>query len=452
MDEMVLLPTAGLEEEQTRVDVMPWLDRARLGTAKAWFSTVKMALLQPQQLMDLVPRRGSLGQALRFGTFSTALILAIGGVAILAAFLLPVVVSGPSDSVLWRIPVALAVAAGVLLLVVLGGLFLWTAASHVLLRLTGRTDQGMGRTCEALCYSSAANIFTGIPCLGLYFGWIWWLVSAVLMVKQGQRVHGGRAAFAVLTPPLTVVGGLVGLYVWVIASAISGATAALSVRTEEAQIVLDGLLDYVDQNADWPEHAISLVREGHLGEIDLVCAASPTSVKDVPVADSTLDQFVQAPVKEQEQIVDEAENAMPEDVVAHRLGDFVFTYHGIDSDDMDPGLWLVICSDDPALAKAPAPVAASVTVGTPGAQTTISSSEVLLVVGRADRTIRIVPAQTIQSELVDQNRLRARFGLPPLPDPTTILHGRPATSRATTQPSLEEVDETERKVDPDDPD
>ena len=29
MDEMVVLPTAALEEEQTQVEQMPWLDRAR---------------------------------------------------------------------------------------------------------------------------------------------------------------------------------------------------------------------------------------------------------------------------------------------------------------------------------------------------------------------------------------------------------------------------------------
>src|SRR5574341_95612 len=50
MDEMVVLPTSGVEEEQTKVEHMPWLDPSR-GWVKAWLSTIGMALVRPMRLM-----------------------------------------------------------------------------------------------------------------------------------------------------------------------------------------------------------------------------------------------------------------------------------------------------------------------------------------------------------------------------------------------------------------
>ena len=53
MDDMILLPTAGLEEEQTRVEQMPWLDRARRGVVRAWLSSVGMALVAGDHFPEL---------------------------------------------------------------------------------------------------------------------------------------------------------------------------------------------------------------------------------------------------------------------------------------------------------------------------------------------------------------------------------------------------------------
>ena len=37
MDEMVLLPTEGIEEEQTKAHTMPWMERKKRGAVRAWF-------------------------------------------------------------------------------------------------------------------------------------------------------------------------------------------------------------------------------------------------------------------------------------------------------------------------------------------------------------------------------------------------------------------------------
>jgi hypothetical protein len=45
--------------------------------------------------------------------------------------------------------------------------------------------------------------------------------------------------------------------------------------------------------------------------------------------------------------VQAAADALPVNIVAHRLADLVFTYHGIDLTNADPNLWIVITSHDP---------------------------------------------------------------------------------------------------------
>src|SRR6185503_14359479 len=94
-----------------------------------------------------------------------------------------------------------------------------------------------------------ANVLVAVPCLGIHFSaisWVWPAVSAILMLRQAQRVSGGRACFAVLTPPLFLaVAGVVWIAVFVIppiktsvanaqsaAAAATATTAAQSARTQ----------------------------------------------------------------------------------------------------------------------------------------------------------------------------------------------------------------------------
>jgi hypothetical protein len=96
--------------------------------------------------------------------------------------------------------------------------------------------------------------------------------------------------------------------------------------------------------------------------------------------------------------------------VGHRLGDFVFTHHGIDLDSPDPDLWLVIMSADPAVNTPPAP-------------------EDELAVGRADGTVQVITAASFDAGLGRQNDLRAKYGLRPLPPPASVTHAKPALAQ-----------------------
>ena len=59
MDDMVLLPTEGVREEQTKVEMNPWLERDKRGFFRAWLSTTMKALGTPNRLMEATPDNAS---------------------------------------------------------------------------------------------------------------------------------------------------------------------------------------------------------------------------------------------------------------------------------------------------------------------------------------------------------------------------------------------------------
>jgi hypothetical protein len=134
-----------------------------------------------------------------------------------------------------------------------------------------------------------------------------------------------------------------------------------------------------------------------------------TDSGDVPIADLDLDRFFRAGPELRQDLIDRAVAAQPPNVIAHRLGDYVFTYHGMDLLSMPEDLWVFIVSPDPD-------------------QNESRSINGELVVGRLDSNVEPIAAEDFDVRLAEQNDLRAAEGLPPLPDPATVTHGKPATA------------------------
>ncbi len=86
------------------------------------------------------------------------------------------------------------VGAVVLLVAFVLSVTIWGLVAHGLLRLTGPVHATIGRTYQALFYSSACNFIVAIPLCGLIIfpvSMIWWSVVAGLMLATLQRVHIG---------------------------------------------------------------------------------------------------------------------------------------------------------------------------------------------------------------------------------------------------------------------
>ncbi len=411
MDDMVLLPTEGLEEEQTKVYKAPWLERRERGTIKAWLATVGMAMVSPMRLMRGLPRHRSTAPAWGFAILTTILttLVSVTPFGLVPMYFAATGVGGGTLQVL----AVFGLAAVIVAASVLCATVLWGLAAHGLLRLTGSTAGGLGRTYQALCFSNGANVVSAVPCLGFYFGWIWWVVSAVLMLKERQDVSGGRAALAVAPFPLFSIGGLMGLYVWYLMAFLAAMPTTMPLAqlgNMETQFVLDAVREYADEhNGRGPGHAAELVAESYLSSSMLVSSGSATRESQVPVAETTLTQFGLEAESRARRTAQAALEALPEGTVAHRLGDFVFTYHGVDLESSDPGLWLMILSPDPDANPPPRPTAT-------------------VFVGLADGTVLQFPVSQLPAELAEQNALRSQDGLPALPDPTSVTHAEPAVS------------------------
>jgi hypothetical protein len=421
MDEMVLLPTAGVEEEQTKIYKHPWLERKQRGRVKAWFATVGMALVSPGKLMRALPIESPASTAWWFAVVTTLL---IGALPLLIIFGAIVLTHGSSMYGAVREASKVGIAVGVVMGIMMALVVLWGLVAHGVLRLTGRTAGGIGRTYQALCYSTGANAVSAIPCLGWYFGWIWWLISAVLMLKESQRVHGGRAALAGLLFPFLLLGGTVTGYVWMMVSVFSSVSATMAATTAQAGVadtrtVLNAILAYGAQNANrGPAHAVLLVTDGHLTGSDFIAAGSFTLESNAPVGNATLDQLGSMLPTQLRTTTQAAVAALPNGTVVHRLGDYLFTYHGIDLSVAHPNLWLVIGwpQSYPGPAGQTPPYTASPLVMPP-----------TFTIGRADGTVSEYPAALLPAKLAEQNRLRAQYGLAPLPMPQSMPAGSPVT-------------------------
>ena len=410
MDQMVLRPTAGVEEEQTTVFKVPWVERGQRTQSRAWLATIGLALVSPFWLMRALPLDSPTRWAWGFALLTTAVIALIATAPFLLISLLALVGVIPRSGGYFSCAVVAMplIAAAAMLAFTL----LWGLVAHGLLALTGRTAGGIGRTYQALCYASGANVLSAVPCLGIYVGWIWWLISAVLMLKEGQRVHGGRAALAALTFPLLMLGTAIGLYLWFVFSMLATvpwAPQATAVQRTEAQTVLSAVLRYAGQNANrGPAHAAQLVVGGYVESSQLICTTSFTQESLIKVGGTPLDQFTLLPAYQTHASLQAAIDALPNETVAHRLGDYVFTYHGIDFSKVDPQMWVVIQWLDPG-ANPPTPYSQ-------------------IVVGDAGGTLQTIPLSAFPSQLGQQNILRSQHGLPPLPNPATVTCTQPAVA------------------------
>lgn len=422
MDEMVLLPTEGVEENQTRIENAPWLERAQWGRVRAWLSTVGMALIRPGRLMDMLPEENATGQAIIFGVVTTLLVIAVG-LAPFFAFPLLFMSFGLGGVGGWTGLVSILFMMGsflVMIALAIAMVFLWGLIIHGLLRITGATAGGLGRTYQAVFYGTGANVGSALPCMGIYVGWIWYVISTAIMVKSRQRVSGLRAAFATAAFPVSFLVAIIGFYVWFFLSVIPGIPpagpaagfpfAATMPAGQMNRTVLDAILIYAgDHDGAGPDHAAELVARGYLHASDLVLPGSQTKADQIVIGETTLvglESMRREPARKEARA---ASAKLPPNTVAHRLGDWVFTCHGVTLNPPPDGrIWLVVqCLDPDANAGA-------------------FSSDVIA--WCADGTMVVLPDSELAAGLRDQNSLRRRLGLSRLPDPRQVTHGRPAVN------------------------
>lgn len=410
MDEMVLRPAEGVSERQTLVDVCPWLERKKRGLFKAWFSTVGMAMVSPVRLARTLPSETRCGQAWWFALLTTTACMAVGMVPFLLVGIFAALGGGGTAGPWAYVGVGGTVALIALAITFVGVLIyvvLWGAVTHGVLHLSGDHSHSRLMTYQALCYSNGSIVLAAIPCVGFYFGWIWPIISGILMIKEAQKVQGWRAALSVLTFPCVLLFGFVLLYGGAIyftltslpqVSTTTVVVGAISPEAEQTSTVLTAVLTYANDNFGLcPEHPIELVNGDYLAPSTLVLPASLTSSDTINVAGIHLRRFLALDDQRRWAVVDSAIQPMSSDHAMSRFGDFLFFTYDVDATETDPGTWLVVAWPDP------------ISNAYTGVPTTVW-------VGQADGTVHSIDGAMFDSERDKQNQLRIQQGLPVLPN------------------------------------
>jgi predicted RNA-binding Zn-ribbon protein involved in translation (DUF1610 family) len=432
MDDMVLLPEEGKTGDETRTERMPWLERDERGPVKAWLAMIKWAMVQPNRLIRAVPENSSVVAAWLYATFTSIAFFTVG-------FFIPQVVQGLFQTsagamrvAFWRNNIlaifGLALGCGVLVV-------LWSLSAHGLLRISGKGVRPLSRTCHAIFYSAGANVLSAIPWCGWLMGGVWWIVSATNMVKEAHHVHGGRAAFAVMALPTICF--VLFPFIWIawlmfgfmgVMGGFGGGMGGpgWAPANMQVQMLATNLLQYgLQNNGAGPDHSIELLLTGNAmvmagsGSSAPFCfSGTQTTPVSIPVNAVSLQQFLSLPRSQQFGEVQQKLNAMPANVIAHRFGDFVFTYHGTNLSSYDSNLWVVVMLPDPDANPLPAPGDT-------------------VYIGLADYTVTTTPFSNLANLVQQQNQHRAALGLPPLPDLTTVTHGQEAVAApAASSPVL----------------
>ncbi len=409
LDEMVLIPADG-DEQATLAKTHPWIDPKRRGLFGRLTSSIFMALSEPGRMMRLVPPESETSRAWRFALAANFLIMLVVMLPTVGFMMLAIGAAGTPPVMpplflagIWGCMGFSAIAGLVV------GVILWGLSAHAILRLTGETPYGVGRTIQCLLYSSGANGATVVPGCGWYFGWIWWLVSASAAIKEGQEVSGGRAAGAVLVPPLGVGACVAVLYGLLIAAAISANPGMagsspfvpeLAANREKLDTIAAGFELYASLNDTSPvgEHPILLVQEGHVLPEVFIGHRSNTQLSSIPAGSTTLEAFRSLDLRQQKRVLREAKQLLPPTDQAYRVGDVVFVGLG-DPPPTDQRLWAMLLVPY-----------ASVTARLPAQ----------IVIRFADGHVEIVRRGSLSQLLQKQNDLRKQYGLPPIPMPTTL--------------------------------
>lgn len=190
-------------------------------------------------------------------------------------------------------------------------------------------------------------------------------------------------------------------------------------RQRHAERVTAALMRYGrEATGRAPEHAAALVAAGVLKPEDFVAVGSKTRPEEITVGHTTLAALPGLPASERWAAVREAADALPDDVVAHRLGDLVFVYHGVrpalaacsEACDLPVSkIWRVVVLPDPDFNGLPDRLD-------------------FIWLGAGDVEAIYYHDLHMKDHLEMQNFYRGKLGLAPLPDPATVRSGEPATA------------------------
>ncbi|HVN32789.1 MAG TPA: YIP1 family protein [Thermoanaerobaculaceae bacterium] len=183
---------------------LPW-EQPGYPALEGLYETAKLFLTAPSQAFARMSLTGTLGRPLLYAVIfgwlgiiaSQAYSLAFRGA--IHGFLssLP----GYSPRLAFGLPVAATAAVMIFApVLVLLGIFIWSAIVHLFLMLVGGANTGFASTVRAVAYSSTVQIVQVIPLCGGTIAAVWALVLYIIGLAIAHRTTQGKSALAVLLP------------------------------------------------------------------------------------------------------------------------------------------------------------------------------------------------------------------------------------------------------------
>lgn len=455
MDSMRLTPEHGVDEEATQAPDVPWAS-PNLGFFAKWWKTCQVAMIRPHILGAGIRPGVGTGAAWWFAIFTNLVITSISWgtmvVFMLAAIGIATMGAGGGGPPLWAMGTGFGLIALFMVVLLPLVILIWGALAHVIMSIgITKPAHSLRHTYATLCYTSGATFINILPCIGAYsfLGGIWWMVSAAIGLKFSQRVSTGKAVAAAVVPPLVFVCtctaaylvfafSMLGVARTSMATAQARATAANTyVDQAYAAAITKALQTEIISQQPLPNHIAEMVLSNKLTTSSFTLSGSGTTPDRIPVLGTNLGQVIMLPTLEEKRAKARlAQLAMPP---VYRFGDFIFTYQGVppltpasqETSPLLPGLWLVFSSLDPTSPPpvanfanpfgVPPPQVVPPAATTPPAATSVPPNPARNVyVGLVFGNVKTIAPEDFAAALVEQNALRATFGLPPIPAPETL--------------------------------
>lgn len=356
MDEMRLTPAPGAAADEVTPSEIPLLAIGKQRGFPAFRTTCWWAIAKPRRLGEGVPASGAVGPVTGF-MLLTQLMASICPLFWLWLFMFGEILfgsGGPARIAFLGvlIPFAILALMGYVIMVAVW-IPVWSLTAHVLLRMTGTTRGGPGLTYSSVCLSSGTGVMALVPLVALIAP-VWWVVSAVLVLAEAQRVSLRRAAMAVAVPVMMVVAGFAGMASMAASGlpapygggmTVTPPAASVSHAGDIARVIQVEVMTKLDGKMPDP---IALLTDGKMRPEWLIGVGTATTTGNASLGGIPLRDV---PYQSREQVREMRDRLArvpgpPRGAGELRLGDVVFTYSGAEERVPPADVWVAIVWPD----------------------------------------------------------------------------------------------------------
>jgi hypothetical protein len=211
-------------QELVPIDTQPapaWENPGTMPASKAFFTTFRQVLFEPDPTFARLPINGKIGRATGFYAIIIGFSLLVSVVLNLLFIPLSKSLAHADDTGFGSaMQTTFLPIAGVIGFVLAIGLnFVMAGIYHLVLSVLGGARKGYEATYKVVTYSNAATIFSIVPCIGPLVSVLWFLIAGVTGLRRVHETETWKAGLALLAPFLLCLAGVLILATMVITQA-----------------------------------------------------------------------------------------------------------------------------------------------------------------------------------------------------------------------------------------